>query len=102
VADREKLQLYKPTPATETIRVKHDGQLMGAYALVDDLRRGTTELPREVAEQALTGALDHYPSEWLLRADMLDLPGGILNDRLRTELIEIGRKSKELGRHLQA
>ena len=39
VADRETLQLHKPTPATDTIRVAQDRTLMDLYARVALLNR---------------------------------------------------------------
>jgi phenylalanine-4-hydroxylase len=86
VADREKLQLYKPTPATETIRVACDKKLMAAYQLVDDLRRGIAGAGTEDSLLALNETLDAYPGEWLLRVEMRDVVAGALLARVREEL----------------
>jgi phenylalanine-4-hydroxylase len=96
VADREKLQLYKPTPATETIQLAHDARMMKAYALADEMRRGTAELPFETAEELLSSALQAFPAEWLLRAEMLEIPGSTMIGRLQAELSEIGCRSDAL------
>lgn len=97
VADREKLQLYKPTPRTATIRVSRDEQLMDCYALVDRLRRSGTSSEAADVRDALLAALDSYPAEWLLRVEMLDLADGELHQRLHSELAALGRSSEFLG-----
>ena len=96
VADREKLQLYKPTPGTETIRVAHDARLMDAYALVDGVRCGTSESSLVDVEQVLTSVLDDYPAEWLLRAELLNMPEATIQARTRAELELIGSQNDEL------
>lgn len=98
VADREQLQLYKPTPATQTIRLEHDEVLMDSYSLADELRRSADDKAPAGAEENLAAALDRYPGEWLLRAELLDVLQGSLHDRVAQELREIGKQSEELGR----
>lgn len=95
-ADREKLQLYKPTPATETIRVERDEALLSCYAMVDSLRRSGEAPLKPDVEDELRGVLDLYPGEWLLRAEMLAVVTGDLRNRVKRELSEIGRQHAEL------
>ncbi|QFU75574.1 aromatic amino acid hydroxylase [Halioglobus maricola] len=89
VADRTALQLYKPTPRTETLSTKQDEQLMACYALVDQLRNGESSEGPD-AQEALNAALANYPEEWLLRAEMLDIASDSLRKRLYIELRELG------------
>lgn len=97
VADREKLQLYKPTPRTETIRVEHDEQLMACYALVDQLRRGGQTCAEPNARDALLAALEQYPDEWLLRAEMLDIADADMRERLLQDLRALGESRDSLS-----
>ena len=97
VADREKLQLYKPTPRTETIRVGHDETLMDYYALVDRLRRDQACSDDPAAGDALVAALADYPDEWLLRTEMLTIADEKLHQRLVAELRALGERHSQLG-----
>ena len=97
VADREKLQLYKPTPRTETIRVGHDETLMDYYALVDRLRRDQACSDDPAAGDALLAALADYPDEWLLRTEMLTIADEELHQRLVAELRALGERHSQLG-----
>lgn len=85
VADREKLQLYKPTPTTETPQLAQDAQLMALYATVDEINRGTQALTAQSREQLLH-AIEAYPEEWLLMLEMLSLGDENLEQPLRNAL----------------
>ena len=85
VADREKLQLYKPTPTTETPQLGQDAQLMALYATVDEINRGTQALTTKSREQLLH-AIEAYPEEWLLMLEILSLGDEGLEQPLRTAL----------------
>jgi phenylalanine-4-hydroxylase len=98
VADREKLQLYKPTPTTETIRIDRDEQLMASYQLVEQLRRDGQPTSSPEIRASLAVALDQHPNEWLLRVEMLDIASGALEERIRVELLELGKQNDELQR----
>lgn len=76
VAGRTALQLYKPTPRTETVRLEHDEELMACYALVDQLRGDGKTSDSPDTQAGLIAALVQHPDEWLLRAEMLDIAGG--------------------------
>ena len=95
VADREKLQLYKPTPKTETLRTASNQSLMSCYQLAADLRG---QSPDESQRQKLHAALEAYPREWLLRAELLELEDSRLHKQLIKELAELGGQSAELSR----
>lgn len=95
VADRERLQLYKPTPATRTIQLRPDADLISLYRLVDELRRGGGAAD-ESERQTLRQGLARYPEEWLLRVECLQLPGLAQDERLCGELAELGRQRPEL------
>lgn len=85
VADREKLQLYKPTPTTETPQLAQDATLMALYATVDGINRGTEALTAQSREQLLQ-ASEAYPEEWLLMLEILSLGDESLEQPLRTAL----------------
>lgn len=85
VADREKLQLYKPTPTTETPQLAQDATLMALYATVDGINRGTEALTAQSREQLLQ-ATEAYPEEWLLMLEILSLGDESLEQPLRTAL----------------
>jgi phenylalanine-4-hydroxylase len=85
VADREKLQLYKPTATTETPQLTQDATLMALYATVDGVNRGTEALTAQSREQLLQ-ATEAYPEEWLLMLEILSLGDENLEQPLRTAL----------------
>ena len=85
VADREKLQLYKPTPTSQTLQVEHDTELMTAYQLVENLRLDQRIQSPHRAAQALIEAFDAYPNEWLLRSEILAFEIEELKGRLPSE-----------------
>ena len=95
VADREKLQLYKPTPTTETLRAASNQSLMSCYQLAAGLKGQSLDEPQR---QTLQEALDTYPNEWLLRAELLELDDSLLHQQLIKELADLGGQSDELSR----
>jgi len=95
VADREKLQLYKPTPTTATAPVTEDADLMAGYQTVAELKGG--QLSKNQAQQ-LQAILATYPAEWLLRVEMLEIDDPALKKQLQAELAAIGQQSAELSR----
>jgi phenylalanine-4-hydroxylase len=96
VADREKLQLHKPAPASETIRVAQDDGLMAAYAEVDQLVRSRESITGPMVDRLL-GILDAHPNEWLLRVEMLALEQEDLRVRAAADLRGDCRQSGELA-----
>jgi phenylalanine-4-hydroxylase len=95
VADREALQLYKPTPTTDTIHVQHDEQLMACYALVARLASGIDRQHQQRVDATLRAALEEYPQEWLLRVEMLDAVEGELHAQILDELTVLGQQHPE-------
>ena len=95
VADREKLQLYKPTPSTATPSHGEDAALMDCYRVVADLSGSS---PDQDQQQQLQAMLANYPNEWLLRTEMLKIAHPALKQQLLTELAAIGQQSPELSR----
>ena len=96
VADREKLQLYRPTPTTETPQIAPDASLMALYETVDSINRGTSALTAQSREQLLRG-LDAYPHEWLLMLEILLLGDERLEPALRNALDPCLRLQPELA-----
>ena len=72
VADRERYQLYKPLPRTETPRHDDDETLMASYALVRSLHTRDISWDSGTDDRVLA-ALDAAPNEWLLRSEVLRL-----------------------------
>lgn len=92
VADRERFQLHKPLPRTETPAFAGDPGLMGAYAAVDAAIVAGDGLSASAAE-SLTSALQAFPEEWLLRAEIVRAgPSPVpreLFERARQELADL-------------
>jgi phenylalanine-4-hydroxylase len=97
VADRGKLQLYKPAPSTASIRVAPVDKLMSCYALVDRLRRRGSDSDSGDLHDVLSAALESYPREWLLRAEMLAIASGGLRQRIEADLLALERTGGETG-----
>ena len=95
VADREKLQLYKATPATTSARSPEDAALMACYQSVAELHG---KAPEAEQRQQLQAMLASYPDEWLLRAELLELADPALQQQAREELAQLGQKSQDLAR----
>ncbi len=93
VADREKLQLHKPLPRTQTIQSELQEDLEEAYACVAGLHAANDGLASDQREQ-LFGFLDSYPDEWLLRAEMLELQDTEARQRARLELDQLLKNDK--------
>lgn len=96
VADRESLQLYKPTPATDTIRVQQDTGLMELYAQIAGLNREKT-VPDAESLQAVNNGLAAYPEEWLLRYELLNTASTELRDRAHAELKALSKSQPDLA-----
>jgi phenylalanine-4-hydroxylase len=101
VADREKLQLYRPTPTTETPQIVPDATLMALYETVDSINRGSRALTAQSREHLLRG-LEAYPDEWLLMLEMLLLADDSLEPELRNALTPCLRLQPELAALIDA
>lgn len=102
VADRSRLQLHKPLPATQTLQAQPDRQLMHAYTLAATVSaHSEVESSRAFLDPALWSELklmlDAYPDEWLLRAELLSSAQEPLRSELLQDLSRIGGQSQELG-----
>lgn len=96
VADRESLQLHKPTPTTGTIRVPQDSNLMDLYARIARLNREKAS-PDTGLLQAVEQGLGAYPQEWLLRYELLDTTDRALRERAHAELDALRKSQPELA-----
>lgn len=94
-ADREALQLYKPSVATAAVAGKPDPQLLAAYQRVTELAGESTK-PRAAALAELEAVLDQYPQEWLLRAELLDMATAPLRLRIESELRQLAQQNPAL------
>ncbi|MEP5570058.1 MAG: aromatic amino acid hydroxylase [Halioglobus sp.] len=94
VADREKLQLFRPTPTTKTPHVSSDNALMDCYQRVAELRssKQTTVKYAEILDE-LNTALALYPNEWVLRVEMLEIAPPTLKAKLRNEIAALGQSN---------
>lgn len=75
VADRANYQLYKALPATQSSGQDADPAVMAEYEFLSALRSDTVAeaAAGQGALSRVTAALDSYPQEWLLRAELLRL-----------------------------
>ena len=96
VADREKLQLYKPTPRTETIRAERDQSLMDCYTMVARLTETGTAITAD-ARDALLGMLEQYAEEWLLQVEMLAVADEALRERILNSLSALRTRRGDLS-----
>ena len=101
VADRETLQLYKPTSVTDTIQTAEDDVLLGHYAFVNKLRKLAKPVEDQAILKQLEIALASYPQEWLLRVEMLTVAAPPLRNQLKRELTSLGQSNSSL-QHLTA
>ncbi|MEE4280162.1 MAG: aromatic amino acid hydroxylase [Halieaceae bacterium] len=90
VADRERYQLHKPLPQTQTHGHQAPAELIEQYAFIAGLARGDAVDAARLAQ--LEAVLDAWPAEWLLRVELLGCGEGLLPDalraRARAELLE--------------
>jgi phenylalanine-4-hydroxylase len=85
VADREKLQLYKPMTRSATLQTDHTDSLMNSYTLVADLKEAGAAITAEVRD-VLLAMLEQYPEEWLLQVEMLEVADKALREHILTGL----------------
>jgi len=93
VADREKRQLFRPTPSGTATNLSHDENLMKAYSAVADLNTRAT--PVDVAELTpeITNLLSQYPNDWLIRSELLNVAAPCLKASLHEQLRAIVDRS---------
>ena len=95
VADREKRQLFRPTPSGTATNLSHDENLMKAYSAAADLN--TRAKPVDVAELApeITNILSQYPNDWLIRSELLNVAAPCLKASLHEQLRAIVDRSPD-------
>lgn len=95
VADREKRQLFRPTPSGTATNLSHDENLMKAYSAVADLNTRVT--PVDVAELTpeITNLLSQYPNDWLIRSELLNVAAPCLKASLHEQLRAIVDRSPD-------
>ena len=95
VADREKLQLFRPTPSGTATNLRVDENLMKAYSAIADLN--TRAKPVDVDELApeLTNILSKYPNDWLIRSELLKAAAPGLKTSLHEQLRAIVDRSPD-------
>lgn len=104
-ADRNTYRLYQEPSNLEAREAPQDDALMELYRLVN--RTAGEELPGDEWLAAIQDGLLNYPNEWLLRAEILDLPpaqagvGQELKQQLRQELSDIGNRCPEKAELIQ-
>ena len=95
VADREKLQLFRPIQSGTATNLSHDENLMKAYSAVADLNTRAT--PVDVAELTpeITNLLSQYPNDWLIRSELLNVAAPCLKASLHEQLRAIVDRSPD-------
>ena len=96
VADREKLQLFKPTPRSDTIQIASDALLMQAYKDARSLAQSGQPIGVHDLPEGLIAALRAHPQEWLLRAEILEVADDALGEDLKQQLEHAVAKDPEL------
>jgi phenylalanine-4-hydroxylase len=96
VADREKLQLHKPTSGTQTLQSEQNEKLMSAYRQTALLNSAGHEENSAEIYNSLLATLAAYPNEWLLRVEMLKGADKELAPRLESELLAIAQREEKL------
>ncbi|MEM6486238.1 MAG: aromatic amino acid hydroxylase [Pseudomonadota bacterium] len=100
VADRLKLQLFKPASRTNTIQIEPDVELMEAYGEVASIALRNQIYKFADLPSSVRRALQLYPSEWLLRVELLGSASPDLTSQLQGELAAISEPDEDLARLL--
>ena len=89
VADREKLQLFRPTPSSTVANVSQDERLMNAYIAVADLNAEAEVVDVNELAPKIANMLGQHPDDWLIRTELLKVAAPGLKAALRSQLLEI-------------
>ena len=89
VADREKLQLFRPTPSSTVANVSQDERLMNAYSAVADLNAEAEVVDVNELAPEIANMLGQHPDDWLIRTELLKVAAPGLKAALRSQLLEI-------------
>ena len=95
VADREKRQLFRPTPSGTATNLSHDENLMKAYSAVADLNARATPVDVDELAPELTNILSKYPNDWLIRSELLNVAAPCLKASLHEQLRAIVDRSPD-------
>jgi len=95
VADREKLQLYKPVTRSHTKKATQDKCLMNAYRVVDRLRSSQKKIAAGELPDVVEKALRNHADEWLIRTELLDVVNPELHHVFEMQLNEIADRRPE-------
>ena len=95
VADREKRQLFRPTPSGTATNLSHDENLMKAYSAVADLNTRATTVDVAELTPEITNLLSQYPNDWLIRSELLNVAAPCLKASLHEQLRAIVDRSPD-------
>lgn len=95
VADREKLQLYEPTPRSHTVKASQDENLMRAYDAVAKLNASEKKIEVDELPDIVSDVLRDFIDDWLIRAELLDVASPDLAATLSLQLIDIAHRHPE-------
>ena len=95
VADREKLQLYKPVTRSHTIKAIQGKCLMNAYGAVDQLRSSQKKIAAGELPDVVEKALRNHADEWLIRTELLDVVNPELHSAVELQLNDIADRRPE-------
>ena len=95
VADREKLQLFRPIPNGTVKTAAHDEDLMKAYSAVADLNTQAKPVDVDALAPEITNTLCKYPNDWLIRSELLKVAAPGLKTSLDEQLRDIAKRSPD-------
>ena len=95
MADKEKLQLFRPTPSGAATNVSRDENLMKAYSAVADLNTRAKPVDVDELPPELTNILSKYPNDWLIRSELLKAAAPGLKTLLNEQLRAISERSPD-------
>lgn len=95
VADREKLQLFRPIPSGTATNVSCDDSLMKAYSAVTDLNTRAKPVNVDELTPEITNILSKYPNDWLIRSELPKVAAPGLKTSLNEQLRAIIERSPD-------
>ncbi len=95
VADREKLQLFRPIQSGTATNLSHDENLMRAYSAVADLNKRSKPIEINELTPEIKNTLSQYPDDWLIRSELLNVAAPCLKASLHEQLRDIVARSRD-------
>ena len=95
VADREKLQLFRPIQSGTATNLSHDENLMKAYSAVADLNKRSKPIEINELTPEIKNILSQYPNDWLIRSELLNVAAPCLKASLHEQLRDIVARSPD-------